>query len=293
MFAVKPAAFDYKRPESVDETIGLLEQLGDEAKILAGGQSLVPLMNFRFARPGVIIDINRIPGADFINVEDRYLAIGALARHARFEHPVEEGALGNLLSKAAGYVGHAPIRARGTFCGSIAHADPAAEWCMIACALDAEIVVRSHRGRRVIGADSFFKTTFSTDLKDDELLEAVRLPVLERGTAAGFSEFSRRAGDFAIVGVVAVLSLSDASITNARVALSGVGGRPLRSVGAEKLLAGEKPSDAVFADAGQAAASEVEPIEDIHGSKDYRRDLVRVLVRRALSEATKEAGEVD
>lgn len=269
----------------MEEAVSLLHQMGEEAKILAGGQSLVPLMNFRLARPRVIIDINRIAGIDSLEVEDDHLVVGALVRHSRFQEMVVEGCLGQLLTEATGHVGHAPIRARGTFCGSIAHADPSAEWCMIACALDAEILARSHRGRRTISADSFFQTTFSTALEEDELLEGVRLPILGTDTTAGFAEFSRRAGDFAIVGVTAILSLSDMIITNARVALSGVGGRPLRSTGAEELLVGEELSESLFAEAGSVAGSEIDPIEDIHGSKIYRRDLARVLVKRSLSRA--------
>lgn len=279
---MKPAKFEYHAPRELEEALSLLAEAGDEAKILAGGQSLVPSMNFRLARPAVLIDINGVPGLDRIAPTDGNLLIGAMARHATFERPVIDGPLGELLALAAHNVGHLPIRVRGTFGGSLAHADPAAEWCMIATLLDATIVASSVRGRREIQARDFFKTVFSTSLEADEILTEIKLPLPEPGTQVGFVEFSRRAGDFAIVAAATVLQVVGGRIESARVAFGGVGGTPLRSQAAEAVLTGSQPNEDLFVAAGEAASQEVEPMGDIHGSPEYRRDLVRVLTRRAL-----------
>jgi carbon-monoxide dehydrogenase medium subunit len=284
---MKPAKFKYHAPKDLSEALSLVAESGDESKVLAGGQSLVPSMNFRLARPAVLIDINGVGGIDGIDASSGHLSIGALARHVTLERPVVEGPLGRLLATAAHNVGHLPIRVRGTFGGSLAHADPAAEWCMIASLLDATIVASSVRGQREIPAADFFKTVFTTTLEPDEILTEVRLPRLGPGAEVGFVEFSRRAGDFAIVAASTVLEVADGRISSARVALGGVGGTPLRSPAAESVLTSNAPDDALFEEAGAAAARDVEPMGDIHGSAEYRRDLVRVLTRRALQSSMK------
>jgi carbon-monoxide dehydrogenase medium subunit len=284
---MKPAKFEYHAPTDLQEALSVLAESGDEAKVLAGGQSLVPSMNFRLARPGVLVDINRVPGLDGIDAANGTLKIGSLVRHVTLERPITDGPLGRLLATAAHSVGHLPIRVRGTFGGSLAHADPAAEWCMIAALLDATVVASSVRGEREIAARDFFKTVFMTALEPDEILTEVRLPKLGDDARAGFIEFSRRAGDFAIVAASTVLEISGTSITSARVALGGVGGTPVRSPAAEAVLTGASPSDEAFEEAGAAASREVEPMGDIHGSPEYRRDLVRVLTRRALQSSMK------
>lgn len=285
---MKPARFDYRAPRELSEALSLLAEVGDEGKVLAGGQSLVPSMNFRLARPSVLVDINEIPGLSEIAAAGGTLRIGTLARHVAFEHPVVSGPLGKILASAARHVGHLPIRVRGTFGGSLAHADPAAEWCMIAALLDAEMVAASVRGERVITSADFFKTVFSTALEADELLTEVRMPLLGETSRVGFIEFSRRVGDFAIVAVACVLEMSGDGISDARISLGGVGGKPIRATEAEEALRGVVPDERAFIEAGEVAADNVEPIGDIHGSAEYRKDLVGVLVRRALQASLRE-----
>jgi carbon-monoxide dehydrogenase medium subunit len=274
----------------VEEAVGLLRDLGEDAKVLAGGQSLVPAMNFRLARPDALIDIRRVAHGDrapirAVRVGDDKVTIGALVRHVELERGAVDGPLGTLLRQAGRVIGHLPIRTRGTFGGSIAHADPASEWCALAALLDAEMTLESAGGQRTVGYDDFFVTVFTTAIEADEILTAVTLPALGSDHRVGFAEFSRRAGDFAIVLAMAVLRLEGARITEARVALGGVADRPIRATVAEQLLIGEAPSDAAYRAAGDAAADGVHPAADIHGPPEYRQDLVRAMVRRALARA--------
>ena len=280
---MKPAPFRYERPHEVAEVLGLLAEHGDEAKILAGGQSLVPMMNFRLARPAVIVDIGAVSGLDQVAENGEKVTIGTRVRHIELERPPFDGPLSSLLALAARHVGHVPIRLRGTFGGSIAHADPAAEWCLLARTLGAEAAVASARGERVIAADDLFQSAFVTSIADDELLTEVRLPWLSSHWQTGFSEFSRRAGDFAVVAVASAVRLVDGRIAEARIGAAGVGAIPVRLTQAEAVLAGQPlGADAIDA-ASEIAGEEVDPRGDIHGSADYRRDLVRALTRRALS----------
>jgi carbon-monoxide dehydrogenase medium subunit len=279
---MKPAAFRYERPDTVEETIGLLADLGDEAKVLAGGQSLVPMMNFRLARPEAIIDIARVSGIDQIRVSDDLVSIGARVRHQTLLGRPLSGPLQDLFLQAGRHIGHLPIRLRGTFGGSIAHADPVAEWCLVALALDAEVVVRSVRGERTIGLADLFEMSFTTTIAYDELLTEVRLPLLDDEWSTGFAEFSRRAGDFAIVAIATAVRVQNGLVTEAKVAAGGVAGTPIRLRAAEASLLGG-PLDATSIDAAsEIAAAEVDPRADIHGSAIYRRELVAALTRRAL-----------
>ena len=280
---MKPPPFTYHAPASVEEALSLLSSLTD-AKILAGGQSLVPAMNFRLARPGHIIDINGLLDLSYVREESGWLAVGALARHVAFESASVRDPLGALLRTIAHLIGHLPIRVRGTFAGSIAHADPAAEWCLLAVTCGAELVCQSASTRRVVSADDFFETVFTTTLEPSELLVEVRIPILGSETRVGFQEFSRRAGDFGIVMALTALEVKGDRIRKARIGLGGVGGTPVRAKQAEQVLLGESPSEDVFAEAAQAAASEIEPWEDIHGSVEYRKDLIRALTRRSLAQ---------
>jgi carbon-monoxide dehydrogenase medium subunit len=284
---VKPAPFDYFQPVTVDEAVSLLASI-DGAKVLAGGQSLVPAMNFRLSRPSALVDINRLEGLDGITIDAEGLTIGALVRHRAFERAVVAGPLGSLLADAAQLVGHLPIRVRGTFAGSLAHADPASEWCLVALTLDAEIVASSATGERTIAAAEFFHTLFTTDLRHDELLTSVRLPVLDSSFRAGFSEFSRRAGDFALVMAAAVVKVEGGAITQARLGIGGAADRPLRLRNAESALVGKDANPEICVEIADLAATEVDPLADIHGSSDYRRDLVRAMTRRALRSALQE-----
>jgi aerobic carbon-monoxide dehydrogenase medium subunit len=282
---MKPAAFFYFAPGNLAEALEILQSSGPECRVLAGGQSLVPAMNFRLARPEALVDINRISGLSDISTIDGHLTIGALARHARFEQPVTDGPLGALLPKIARHIAHLPIRLRGTFAGSIAHADPASEWCTLAIGLDAEIVARSTSAIRTIPANEFFKSIFTTDLHQGEMIVEVRLPHLGNNWHCGFEEFSRRAGDFAIVSALACLRIDSGKISEARIALGGVVSRPVRSREAESILAGQRPDDELFREAARRASGEFEPLGDIHGSAEYKNDLVSVMLRRALEQA--------
>lgn len=287
---MKPPQFEYRDPQSLDEALALLGEAGEDGKVLAGGQSLVPLLNFRLAHPGMLIDINRLPGLNRIEPDRERVAIGALVRHRELEQPALPEPLGTLFAETARYVGHLPIRVRGTFGGSLAHADPAAEWCVLARLLDADVVARSADRERVIPAAELFETVFTTSLSPEELITEVRFPLLGPSVRTGFLEFSRRAGDFAIVATATTLRMEDGRIREARIALGGVSDVPLRAEQAEQVLVGEEPDQTVFQAAAEAAGEEVDPIGDIHGSADYRRDLVRVLVRRVLERAGQGGG---
>jgi carbon-monoxide dehydrogenase medium subunit len=284
---MKPAPFSYHAPQTVEEAVTLLAELApDDGRVLAGGQSLVPTMAFRLARPKHLVDINGVAGLDRLEVEDGRLFIGATVRHAAFETPVVEGPLGQLLSDVAHNIAHRPIRTRGTFCGSIAHADPASEWCALAACLDAEMMAISTRGVRLIMAPEFFKGMMTTALDEDELLAEVRLPMLRADVRAGFAEFSRRAGDFAIAMAVAVFRLQeDGAIADSRIAIGGAEPFPRRIVEAEYALKGRQPTSDAFTLAAEIAAKRVEPLDDQNISADYRRDLVLGLTRRALENA--------
>jgi len=282
---MKPVSFKYFAPRTVDDALDLLAMQGEEGKILAGGQSLVPAMNFRLARPASLIDINRIDALDYVREEGGELRIGALARHARFQAPVTAGALSAFLPQVARHIGHLPIRSRGTFYGSIAHADPASEWCLLAATLDAELVIVSRRGQRSVRPNEYFVTALTTTLEPDELLTEIRLPLLDDGWRTGFAEFSRRAGDFALAMCAAFLRFEDGRIVEARIGVGGATDRPLRIAAAEAVLTGTDGGPSIVREAGKIAAETIEPLEDIQASREFRRDLVRAMVGRALDQA--------
>jgi carbon-monoxide dehydrogenase medium subunit len=283
---MKPAPFTRHVPHTLDEAVKILSEVApQDGRVLAGGQSLVPIMAFRMARPAHLVDINEVAGLDKLKVENGRLIIGARVRHAAFHKPVTPGPLGALLSNVVRNIAHYPIRMRGTFCGSLAHADPASEWCLTAATLDAELVAKSVRGERVIAAKDFFGGIMSTALDEDELLAEARLPDLPAGTTSGFNEFNRRAGDFALAASLAVYRLDGGKMTDVRVGLGGVEDRPRRIAEAEQALQGQPPGDAVFRAAAEAAARAVDPLEDNQTSAEYRRDLTRAVVRRALEQA--------
>ena len=283
---MKPVSFRYFAPRTVDDALDLLDTHGQEGKILAGGQSLVPAMNFRLARPASLIDINRIDALDYVREDGGEVRIGALVRHARFEAPVSRGALSAFLPRVARHIGHLPIRSRGTFCGSIAHADPASEWCLLAATLDAELVIVSRRGQRKVRPNQYFVGALTTTLEPDELLIEIRLPLLDDEWRAGFAEFSRRAGDFALAMCAAFLRFENGRIIEARIGLGGATDRPLRIAAAEAVLTGTDGGPGIVREAGNIAAETIDPLEDIHASAEYRRDLARAMVGRALDQAS-------
>ncbi|MBM3510731.1 MAG: xanthine dehydrogenase family protein subunit M [Alphaproteobacteria bacterium] len=282
---MKPAPFAYHAPRSLADAVRLLAELGDDAKVLAGGQSLIAAMNFRLARPAALVDINRIAGLDYVKNEGGTLRIGALARHARFERPLVEGVLGGLLPYVARHIAHLPIRSRGTFAGSLAHADPASEWCLVARTLDAEIVLTGPKAERRVPAADYFQGVFTTALKPDEIVGEVRVPLPGAGWRGGFAEFSRRAGDFALAMCLALIRIEGGRIAEAKLGIGGGADRPLRIAAAERALIGHAPDPDAFAAAADIAAREVDPMSDIHADADYRRDLVGAMTRRALAHA--------
>jgi aerobic carbon-monoxide dehydrogenase medium subunit len=283
---MKPASFRYHAPKTLAEAVAVLAEVApDDGRVLAGGQSLVPIMAFRLAKPTHLVDINGIKELAKVAVADGKLAIGACVRHAAFYEPVCEGPLGKLLATVVRSIAHHPIRTRGTFCGSVAHADPASEWCAVVATLDAEMVATSNRGTRIIAAKDYFGGIMTTALNDEEILTEVRLPLLSAGTRVGFQEFSRRAGDFALSMAVVSYRLASGKIVDARVGVGGAEPFPRRIAEAEAALNGKSPGPEAFQAAGEAAAAAIEPLEDIQISAEYRRDLVRAMTRRALEGA--------
>jgi carbon-monoxide dehydrogenase medium subunit len=281
---VKPAPFAYHRAASVAEAVALLKQHGPETKILAGGQSLLPMMKLRLARPAALVDINRVRELAYVRPEDGGVAFGALARLEELESAAVRERC-PILAQVARDIAHAAIRHRGTVCGSLAHADPAAELPVIALALEAELVATGPRGRRTIPARDFFVTYLTTALAEDEILSEARFPALRPATGWGFVELARRPGDFAIVSAAAVLDVAGGVIRTARLALGAVGDRAVRCPEAEAALAGQAGGRAAFEGAAALAAQPLDPPSDVHGSAAYRRHLARVLAARALTQA--------
>ena len=288
---MKPPRFRYFAPQSVEEALTLLAEHADEGRVLAGGQSLVPLMNMRLAHPGVLVDINGIRELAYVRPWDGGLAFGAITRDAAVASDHSVATHFPLLTEAAPCVGHPAIRNRSTVGGSIAHADPAAELPAVMLALNAEFEVRSRSGSRTISAQDFFQGYFTTDLKTGELLTELRLPGLPPRSGSAFVEFSRREGDYALAGVAAVLTLDeDGTIAGARLGLCSVGPAPVRPQAAESLLQGQRPGDEAWAAAATAVVAALDsPPSDIHGSADYRRSLAGVLTRQALAIAAERA----
>ena len=283
---MKPASFRYYAPTSLDEAVALLAELGpQDGRILAGGQSLVPTMAFRMARPAHLIDINGIEELAKVAVKDDVVSIGACVRHATFEGDTVPGVTGSLLRKVVRNIAHYPIRTRGTFCGSVANADPASEWCCVMAALDGVVLARSLRGTRRLPAADFYKGVMATALEEDELVTAAELPLLPEGILTGFVEFSRRKGDFAIAMALVTYRLENGSIAEPHVAIGGAETHPRRLPEAEVLLNGKVPHESVFFAAGEAAALAIDPMEDINNTAAYRRKLVQTLLQRALETA--------
>ncbi|MFC4948823.1 FAD binding domain-containing protein [Pseudonocardia sp. GCM10023141] len=283
---MKPPPFHYAAPTSVAEAVALLAaHADDEARVLAGGQSLVPLMNFRLAQPSHLIDLRRIAELTGIRTEGDTLVIGAMARQSAAEHAPEVALFAPLLAEALGFVAHPPIRNSGTVGGSIAHADPAAELPAVALALDAELVIVGPQGSRTVAAADFFLGPFTTAIGAGELLTEVRIP--RRAGGHAFVEFARTHGTFAVVGVAAVIELDGDTVSRAAIALSGVAATPVRATAAERVLVGATAGDA--AAAADAAAAELAPAGDVHGSTETRTDIARSYLRRGIELALQRA----
>ena len=282
---------EYEAPTTIAEAVGLLAEHQDEASVLAGGQSLIPLMALRLARPAVLIDINGLSELSLVAVTDGRVAIGAMTREYVAEDSATVGDTVPLLAAALPLIGHEAIRNRGTIGGSLAHADPAAELPAVALALDAEFVVRGRAGERVVPAADWFEGYLATSRRPDELLTEVRFPAAAPGTGVAFLEVARRHGDFAIVGLAVSLTLADGVISDARLAFAGVSDVPVRVVEAEDLLAGERPSAELFAEAARVATAGLNPPADLNGSSEYRKQVAATLVRRGLQAAADNAYE--
>ena len=287
---MKPPIFDYHAPRSVDEAVDLLRRYGGDAKVLAGGQSLMPLLNFRLSRPAALVDLNRIPSLAYIRPDDGAVVFGAMTRQRAIEFSPVVRERVPLLSEATALVGHLPIRTRGTIGGSIAHADPSAEYPAVLTALDGSVVARGPRGERSLSAAALFHSYLSTSLAPDEILTEVRLPAMPTGAGFAFEEFSRRHGDFALVGIAAMVVGGGGRCSAARIATAGAGPVPARLRPAEEILERDGLSEAAIDAAAQRASELVDPDSDIHASAAYRKNLTRVLTGRALRRALARMG---
>jgi aerobic carbon-monoxide dehydrogenase medium subunit len=282
---VKPAKFDYHCPAAIDQAVAILARYQGDARVLAGGQSLVPMMNFRLATPTAIVDLNRIPGLSKVEAVNGMVSIGAMARQRQLEFaPLIREQL-PLLSEALRWVGHLPTRTRGTIGGSIAHADPAAEIPMVLQAMAGEVVVRGPQGERHIAAPELFLAPLTTALNPDEILTEVRFPVMPPGASHAIEEFARRKGDFAIAAIAVALVRDGERCTMARLATAGIGPVPVRLREAEAILEEKGLGESAVVAAAQRAPELVEPMSDHNASADFRRHLTGVLTRRAVLEA--------
>jgi aerobic carbon-monoxide dehydrogenase medium subunit len=288
---MKMAAFDYHRPSSLDEALDLLAAHGDDGKILAGGQSLLAVMAMRLSSPGHLIDIGAVSGLNDVVTADDHVTVGSLVRQSTAEASVAVAAGTPMVSKALPFIGHRAIRNRGTICGSLAHADPAAELPCVALALDAELTVRSATATRTVAAADFFQGFLTTTISEDEMLTQVRFPRWSGRSGFAVQEISRRHGDFAVVGTTVGLGFDDAGvIARAAIALFGVASTPVRMPAAERLLVGHKADAAAFAAAAAAVSAALDPPSDDHATSAYRRHVAGVLTRRSLQAATDDAG---
>ena len=287
---MKAARFEYHAPTSVDDAVQLLATLGDDAKVLGGGQSLVPMLGLRLTRFAHLVDLNKIPELSHIEARGDELSIGAMTRQSSAEHSSDVALSVPLLATAIPHIGHFQIRNRGTVGGSIAHADPASELPTVALALDAEIEAVGLNGKRRIPAENFFVSMWETSLAPDEIVAAVHFPVAGVRSGFGFEELALRAGDFALAGAAVSLTLGlEGAVSEVRIGLLGMDTTPIRARDAESSLVGRRPEEIDLAETGQLAASAASPTDDVHASANYRTKVGAVLVARALATALKEA----
>ena len=287
---MKPPVFEYFRPETLDEAVGLLDRYSGDAKVLAGGQSLIPLMNFRLARPEYVVDINAISDLEYIREEDGVITIGAMTRQCTIERSELLAGKCPLLVETTKLIGHSSIRHKGTIGGSIAHADPAAEYPAALVALDAAVKVVGSDGARIMPAGELFLTYCTTTLAPNEIITEIRVPIPATAGGWAFEELTRRHGDFAIVGVAALVQVEDGVCHEARIALAGVGPTPIRCNDAEAALEGNPLNDEALEHAGALASAAAQPEDDVHASASYKQAMVAVFVQRALRRARERAG---
>ena len=286
-----PAAFDYRAPASLEEALSILKERGDDAKVMAGGQSLIPLLKLRFSRPELVVDIAQIPAINAIKRDNGRISIGALARHVDIENSKELARSAPMLIEAAHWIADPLVRNRGTLVGSICHADPAGDWGSVILAFGAEIVATSQSGRRVIKAQDFFQGPFTTVLKPDEVVTEVHIPVAGARAGGAYLKLERRVGDFATVAVAVQVEMDGNRVARAGIGLTAVGPQNIKATEAERHLDGREPTDAVIAEAARLAADAAEPKDDARGSAAYKKDVVRVFVQRGLKTATGRARE--
>ncbi len=280
---MKPAPFEYFDPMKKEEVFKLLDKLGDDAKLLAGGQSLLPMINFRLARPEFLVDINKLHELDFITEENGYICLGALTRESAIENSELIKSKIPILSEAVKYIAFLPIRNKGTLGGSIAHADPSAELCLIMIALQAQIKIESSKDTRWVDAEDFFLTYLTTVLEPNELITEIRIPIPPAGTIHSFQSFSRRHGDFAIVSVAVMLEINDGGICeSAKIALGSVNPTPFRATQAEDMLIGKKVDKKLIEAVANEAAEASDPDPDLHSSADYKREMTRNFTKKGL-----------
>ncbi len=287
-----PAAFDYRAPTRLDEALSILKQHGDDAKVMAGGQSLIPLLKLRFAHPELVVDIGRLPALNAIKRDDGHVSIGALTRHVDIEHSRELASSAPMMIEAVRWIADPLVRNRGTLVGSVCHADPAGDWGSVMLAFGADIVARSQAGERVLQADGFFQGPFTTALRPDEVVTEIRIPVWKGHSGGAYLKLERKVGDFATVGVAVQLELDGGKVASAGIGLTAVGPHNLKATEAERFLHGKEPTDQVIVEAARLAAAASEPKDDVRGSAAYKKDVVRVFVQRGLRTAIGRAREV-
>jgi len=287
-----PAAFEYLRPKTIPEAIGFLQQYGDDAKILSGGQSLIPMMKFRLARPTYLIDINRIAGLSYIREEGGYLKIGGLTREADLDSSALIHAKYPILADTARVIADPQVRNMATLAGNLAHGDPANDHPATMLALRAEVVASGPKGERILPVDGFFVTLFTTQLEHDEIVTEVRIPVPPPRSGGAYFKLERKVGDFATAAVAAQLTIDgDKVCRSAGIGLTNVGATPVKAAKAEDFLRGKTLDEANIAQAGRLAAEEAQPSSDLRGPEEYKRGLVKELTRRALTRAYERAGK--
>ncbi len=287
-----PAAFDYRAPATLDEALGVLKEQGDDAKVMAGGQSLIPLLKLRFAQPALVLDIGRLPAMNQIARRDGHVSIGALVRHVDVEHDLDLAKKAPILGEAAHWIADPLVRNRGTVVGSVCHADPAGDWGSVMLALGAELVARSASGERVIPVAGFFQDPFTTTLKPDEIVTAIRIPISSGPAGGAYNKLERKVGDFATVAVAVQVEMDGRKVTRAGIGLTSVGPTNIKATQAEKALVGHELTDETIREAARLAAEAADPKDDIRGSAAYKKDVVRVFVQRGLHTALGRAQEV-
>jgi len=287
-----PAAFDYRAPTTLAEALGVLKDKGDDAKVMAGGQSLIPLLKLRFAQPSLVLDIGRLPGLNKVGKHDGHVTIGALVRHVDIEHDRELAKTLPIMAEAVRWIADPLVRNRGTLVGSVCHADPAGDWGSVMLALGAELVAHSASGERVIPVAGFFQDPYTTTLKPNEIVTEIRIPVPTGHAGGAYNKLERKVGDFATVAVAVHVEMSGRKVTKAGIGLTSVGPTNIKATAAEKALVGHELTEEVMREAARLAAEAAEPKDDVRGTAAYKKDVVRVFVQRGLHTALGRAQEV-